>query len=191
MRAFLAVLCLVALAACGGGGGGDLARDTVATKRAPVRDGGACGIRDAWVVRQVAGVRLSQPATISGETLRRLERWVIREAIPTVGRQGGGLAELRVASSYACRTRNSRPGAKISMHAKGGAIDISGFAFRDGSRAMVLTGWGMGDDGRLLRRLHRSACGTFGTVLGPESDRFHQDHFHFDIDRHRGGPYCR
>ena len=33
--------------------------------------------------------------------------------------------------------------------------------------------------------------GGFGTVLGPESDQFHQDHFHFDTARHRGGPYCR
>jgi hypothetical protein len=62
---------------------------------------------------------------------------------------------------------------------------------RDGSRVTVLSGWNDPEDGRLLRRLHRGACGPFGTVLGPNSDRFHQDHFHFDVARHRGGPYCR
>ncbi|MEM9755898.1 MAG: extensin family protein, partial [Pseudomonadota bacterium] len=25
----------------------------------------------------------------------------------------------------------------------------------------------------------------------PESDRFHQDHFHFDVADYRSGPYCR
>jgi len=39
--------------------------------------------------------------------------------------------------------------------------------------------------------MHRAACGPFGTVLGPNADRFHQDHFHFDTARHRSGPYCR
>ena len=31
-----------------------------------------------------------------------------------IGNRGGGLVALKVASHYACRTRNSRPGARIS-----------------------------------------------------------------------------
>ena len=46
-------------------------------------------------------------------------------------------------------------------------------------------------DGKALRRMHKEACGVFGTVLGPESDRFHRDHFHFDTKRHGNGAYCR
>jgi hypothetical protein len=42
-----------------------------------------------------------------------------------------------------------------------------------------------------MRRMHRGACGPFGTVLGPEADRYHQDHFHFDTARYRSGSYCR
>ncbi len=30
--------------------------------------------------------------------------------------------------------------------------------------------------GPILQKLHRAACGPFGTVLGPNSDRFHQNH---------------
>jgi len=30
-----------------------------------------------------------------------------------------------------------------------------------------------------------------GTVLGPEANRFHRDHFHFDTAEYRSGPYCR
>jgi hypothetical protein len=184
---------LIALAACGGdssGDGGGLPRGIIAEKRAPVTGPGACGVADAWVVSEVAGVRLTQPAIMNPRTARALDAWVRRGAIPAVDGRGGGLESLVVVAHYACRTRNSRPGAKISEHAKGNAIDIAAFQFRDGSNVSVLRGWN-GRDGRLLRRLHRTACGPFGTVLGPESDRHHQDHFHFDTARHRGGPYCQ
>ena len=124
------------------------------------------------------------------ETVRALDRWVRNSAIPMIGGQGGGLKELRVVSHYACRTRNSRSGAKLSEHAKGHAIDIASFVLRDGRRITVLDGWNSGDSG-LLKRLHASACGTFGTVLGPNADRLHRDHFHFDVASHRGGAYCR
>ena len=105
--------------------------------------------------------------------------------------QGGGLKELRVAAHYACRTRNNRKGGKISEHGKGRAIDISGFELADGRTITVLKGWRARRSSKAMRRMHQGACGPFGTVLGPESDRFHQDHFHFDTARYRSGSYCR
>ena len=191
------VLCLV-LAACGGGRGEDLAtRDATcgvaglaAVPREPVAEG-SCGVPGPVVVTRVAGVALSRPSIMTCETAAALDTWVREGAKPAVGRRGGGLSELTVAAHYACRTRNSQRGARLSEHARGRAIDFSSFVMADGSRVTVLDGWSKPRDGDLLRRLHRSACGTFGTVLGPEADRHHRDHFHFDIARHRGGPYCR
>ncbi|MXQ08490.1 extensin family protein [Alphaproteobacteria bacterium GH1-50] len=194
MRALVALVALLALAAChsGGVGSGTVGGGgIVAVKRAPVDGPGGCGVRNAWVVTEVSGVRLSRPAIMTLETAEALDQWVRTTAIPAVGNRGGGLVELTVAAHYACRTRNSRPGARLSEHSRGRAIDISSVVMRDGSRVTVLTGWNDGRDGRLLRRLHRGACGLFGTVLGPESDRFHQDHFHFDLASYRSGPYCR
>lgn len=43
---------------------------------------------------------------------------------------------------------------------------------------------------QFLRRIWREACGPFGTVLGPEADAAHRDHFHFDAAERRA-PYCR
>jgi hypothetical protein len=111
--------------------------------------------------------------------------------VPTVGRTGGGVANLRVVASYACRTRNSQAGARLSEHARGNAIDIAGIGLADGSELTVLSDWGSGREGRILRQLHAEACGPFGTVLGPNSDRFHRDHFHFDTATYRSGRYCR
>ena len=105
--------------------------------------------------------------------------------------KGGGVAQIKVAAHYSCRTRNNRPGAKISEHGKGKAIDISGFRLRDGTEITVLKDYDSWQFGPALRRMRREACGPFGTVLGPGSDRYHNDHFHFDTARHRGGAYCR
>ena len=189
--AALAMACGLALAACGGGGEDEAKADIVAVKRAPVDGPGGCGIRNAWVVTEVSGVKLSRPSIMTLEAAEALDEWVRKTAIPAVGNRGGGLSELTVAAHYACRTRNSRSGARLSEHAKGRAIDISSIVMEDGSRVTVLRGWGSGRDGRLLSRLHRGACGPFGTVLGPNSDRHHRDHFHFDVANHRSGPYCR
>lgn len=108
-----------------------------------------------------------------------------------VGRTGGGVVKLKVAAGYSCRTRNHKSGAKISEHGKGRAIDLSGFYLKNGDQISVLNDWGKGKYGRILRDMHRSACGPFGTVLGPNADRHHRDHFHFDIAKHRSGSYCR
>ena len=151
----------------------------------------SCGIKDAVRVTSVAGIGLSPRATIDCPTAQALKKWVENSAKPTFARTGGGLKNLRVAAHYACRTRNNLPGAKVSEHGRGKAIDISGFQFRDGTGVTVLKGWNASGSSSALRKLHKEACGTFGTVLGPQSDRFHKDHFHFDTARHGNGAYCR
>lgn len=41
-----------------------------------------------------------------------------------------------------------------------------------------------------LKELHTGACGIFSTVLGPEANRAHHDHFHFDLKQRRGAAFC-
>ncbi len=41
-----------------------------------------------------------------------------------------------------------------------------------------------------LRRLHSGACTVFGTVLGPEANDAHRDHFHFDVKERKGRGVC-
>ncbi|WP_299648040.1 extensin family protein [uncultured Tateyamaria sp.] len=149
-----------------------------------------CGISEAVRVRSVSGVTLSQSALMDCTTAKALKKWTESGAKPALRNTGGGLASYRVAAHYACRTRNNQRGARISEHGKGRAIDISGFQLKDGTSLTVLNDWNSRHR-RALRSMHKSACGPFGTVLGPNSDRFHRDHFHFDTARYRGGPYCK
>lgn len=44
---------------------------------------------------------------------------------------------------------------------------------------------------KFLRRLHSSACGIFSTVLGPEANAAHHDHFHLDLQKRRSSAYCQ
>ncbi len=149
-----------------------------------------CGIEDAVEVRSIDGVTLSQPALLHCSTARATKAWLNRAARPAVGNAGGGIAGLRVAAHYACRTRNNQPGAKISEHGKGRAIDISAIQLRDGTQMTVLGGYRSAGQGPILRRMYKGACGIYGTTLGPDSDRYHQDHFHFDTAQYRSGSYC-
>ena len=98
---------------------------------------------------------------------------------------------LHVVGHYACRNRNSAKTGRLSEHAFGRAIDIGTIALNNGRQITVLNGWRKPKEGRILKRAHAAACGTFGTVLGPNANKFHQDHFHFDTARNRSRPYCR
>ncbi len=150
-----------------------------------------CGQPNPVRITSVDGVALTTPATVSCETASALRRWVSGVVKPVVGRHGGGVAGLKVAASYSCRTRNNVPGAKISEHGRGKAIDISAIILKNGSAMTVLHGWRDKVQGPILQKIHAAACGTFGTVLGPRSDRYHQDHLHLDVAAHGYGPYCR
>ena len=149
-----------------------------------------CGLKDAVRITEISDVKLSRASVMNCETAQALNRWV-DNSVKKAFRSHGRVVELQVAAHYACRTRNNRPGAKISEHGRGRAIDISGFKLSNGDVISVYAGWRSKQTRRAMKWVHREACGPFGTVLGPNADRYHQDHFHFDTARHRGGPYCR
>ncbi len=142
-----------------------------------------CGLKDGVRVTSVSGVRLSQGATIDCATAKALNIWV-REVLQPA--YGGHVVELRVAAHYICRPRNNKKGAKVSEHGRGKAIDIAGIVLDSGKAVMVLGGYD-----KRLRKVHKGACGIFGTTLGPGSDGYHEDHLHFDTADYRSGAYCR
>lgn len=47
-----------------------------------------------------------------------------------------------------------------------------------------------GPHAAFLRAAHRSACAVFGTVLGPEADAAHRNHFHVDMATRASGHFC-
>jgi hypothetical protein len=150
-----------------------------------------CGIADPVRVTAIDGITLSTPATLHCDTARALQTWLSDGVGPAIGRTGGGLVGLRVIGHYSCRTRNNRPGARISEHGRGRAIDIAGFQLANGTEVTVLRQYTGHRNSDILHRIHRAACGIFGTTIGPgSSDGQHQDHFHYDTATYRSGSYC-
>lgn len=144
---------------------------------------GGCGVEDPVMVTSVAGVRLSQPATVDCSIAQALNSWVDEVAQPAFD---GKLVELQIAAHYICRSRNNVKGAKVSEHGKGRAVDISAFILSNGKVLTVAQ-----DYNRLLRQIYKAGCSYFKTTLGPGSDGYHEDHFHFDTSARKGGAYCR
>lgn len=111
-------------------------------------------------------------------------RGIVRETL------GSELVRIESFGTYACRPRNGQVGGRLSEHGFANAVDVAAFVLADGRRITVERGW-TGADLKVrdfLRRTHRAGCKEFQIGLGPESDRFHYNHFHFDMGR---GPYCR
>jgi hypothetical protein len=142
-----------------------------------------CGVAEPVRLTSVSGVRLSQAATVDCSIAKALNSWVDEVAQPAFD---GKLVEMQVAAHYICRSRNNIKGAKISEHGKGRAIDISAFILSNGKVLTV-----EGNYTKLLRRIYKAGCSYFKTTLGPGSDGYHENHFHFDTSARKGGAYCR
>lgn len=124
------------------------------------------------------------------------DRWIGKVVQPAARSAfGERVVKLRIAASYACRGRNNKRGGKISEHAFGNALDVSAFTLASGRVVEVEDGWKSGGkESAFLKQVHGKACGTFTTVLGPNADAAHHNHFHFDLGKHGRsgkGKYCR
>jgi hypothetical protein len=141
-------------------------------------------------------IALRPAAVLRCPMIPAVERWTKAVLEPAARLHlGMPVVELKVVASYACRPRNGIAGGRLSEHGLANAIDIAEFRLADGRVVTVKEGWWGGIRERaFLRAVHRGACQEFATVLGPDADAFHRDHFHFDLARHgRDGTYkvCR
>ncbi len=95
---------------------------------------------------------------------------------------GSELVRMEHMGVYNCRRmRGAGSGGGWSQHATGNAIDISAFVLEDGRRISLIDDWD-GDPARqrFLRAIRDDACGVFATVLSPDFNSAHADHFHLD-----------
>jgi hypothetical protein len=173
-------------------------RPTAYMSLRPRLDGpGVCGIDRPFEITALLDgqVRLKREATLGCPVTAATEAWLSETVQPAAWLYFGSPVVELDSGSYACRTRNSQRGARLSEHAFGNAVDVMSFTLADGRRITVAQGWrGEPAERDFLREVFVGACGTFTTVLGPGSDAFHYDHFHLDLARHdaRGERrYCR
>ena len=94
---------------------------------------------------------------------------------------GSQVASIEHFGSYSCRRLYGRSEGAWSEHASANAIDIAGFRLRDGTRISVLNDWPKdGPRAAFLRDVRDGGCKLFATVLSPDYNEAHRDHFHLD-----------
>ncbi len=122
-----------------------------------------------------------------------MELWLTRAVDPAGGEiLGSPLARIEHLGAFSCRRLYGRSEGAWSEHATGNAIDISAFVLEDGTRISLLGDWeGEDDEARFLRSVRDGACGIFGTVLSPDYNAAHRDHFHLDQEARGWGGVCR
>jgi hypothetical protein len=166
--------------------------------RASLGGPSACGAMRPFEMSAAGNgrVALRPAALLRCNMIPAVERWVQGVVEPAARYYYGvALAELKVAASYGCRPINNINGGRLSEHGHANAIDISEFELANGRRITVRDGWRGDDrDRAFLRSVHTGACREFTTVLGPDNDSYHRDHFHLDLAR-RGSNgserYCK
>lgn len=146
---------------------------------------GRCHIDTAVRVSRI-DIALNQPTIMSCALATRIddfERGVLqRVAIDDLGKYVTRIDHL---GAYSCRGTSNHSG-RLSAHAFGLAIDISGFRLADGTVVSVERDWWEpGPKRDFLHHLARSACGYFSVVLTPSSDSAHFNHMHFDLGPER------
>ncbi len=104
---------------------------------------------------------------------------------------GQKVAALENLGSYNCRTIAGREAQ--SQHSTANAIDISAFILADGTRISLINDWEPGDKrSEFLHAVRDGSCGLFSTVLSPDHNAAHADHFHLDMAaRTAGWTICR
>ncbi|WP_110686460.1 extensin family protein [Salinicola aestuarinus] len=102
---------------------------------------------------------------------------------------GQRVASVQHYGSFACRNIYHRKNARRSDHATASALDVAAFRLADGRRIGLLEDWEGDDDAsRFLKEAQKGACHYFGTVLGPDYNAAHANHFHLGM---RGIAFCR
>jgi hypothetical protein len=148
-----------------------------------------CGLRSA-VKLNATFIPLNKPVDLSCPMSAALHVWM-RDVVAPAARLhlNARILKIETFGTYACRPRNNQPGNRLSEHATANAIDISAFVMSDTNRITVRDDWqGTPERAAFLRAVRKQSCPYFSVILGPEDDRYHADHFHFDL-----GPWrqCR
>lgn len=155
--------------------------EATASRDNPLKRG--CGWVNSVRVSSVGGAKMPVDK-VSCEVAAAVAMWITHEVQPlAVSLLGKPVASIQHMGTYSCRNIVGNPFWKEtrSEHATANAIDISGFTLEDGRSISVLRNWdNKGPEGEFLRAVHARACRYFRVSLGPEFNRSHRDHFHYD-----------
>lgn len=142
----------------------------------------ACPLHNVWRV-EGGQARLSSSFLASCPLAVAYALFEVHGLEPAAQRvYGQPVAQVDHLGSFACRNVYHRKQGRLSQHATANALDISGFRLKDGQRIVLAQEWqGEGKHAEFLRQVRNAACDSFSTVLGPDYNAAHRNHFHLDM----------
>ena len=185
---------LVALASDDGACFAALDRAGAGYLRRPAIGTGACRASQRMILTGDRFVPTMRPANVAPgcAVTAAMARWN-RDVVQPLAQKhfGQKVVELENLGSYNCRKIAGQP--NQSQHSTANAIDISAFVLADGTRISLINDWAPGDKrSEFLREVRNESCGLFSTILSPDYNRAHADHFHIDMAaRTAGWTVCR
>ncbi|WP_118856779.1 extensin family protein [Sphingomonas mesophila] len=155
-----------------------------------------CGYSDGMTIVAEPGTPSLAPAGLvtACPVAAALHLWL--PAVQQAARDHLGTSVTRIDhfGSYSCRRLYGASSGPWSEHATADALDIAGFRLADGRRITAVGDWSAdGPEAAFLRAARDEACRLFATVLSPDYNAAHRDHFHLDQAARgaRGGSMCR
>ncbi|MBB3764135.1 extensin-like domain-containing protein [Sphingomicrobium lutaoense] len=156
----------------------------------------ACGYEDGIEIGSAEGTRLAYGRLVTScPVAAALALWERETLQPAAQKHfGERVVAIDHFGSFSCRRLYGRDEGPFSEHATADAVDIAGFRMESGATIPIVRDWpGDGREARFLREVRDGACDLFRTVLSPDYNEAHADHFHFDMaaGRPAGWSMCR
>ncbi len=160
----------------------------------------ACAVSEPVAITAIMGLPGNPRVVLAGTPVlacamaERFAQFVLDVADPA-SRQvlGAGITSIDAGPGYVCRSRNNQPGAKLSSHAQGLAVDLMSVTM-EGGKTISLAAPAQSEQRDVIAHITARACAHFNTVLGIGSDAFHGNNIHIDLEpRGRDGntKFCR
>jgi hypothetical protein len=165
-----------------------LTEDTAIAPAIPdIHGPGGCGGQDlvrleAIVLPDKHRVAVTPPAPLRCTMARAIADWVRTDVVALAQKLGSEPATLDNFDSYECRSFNRIVGAHLSEHGRANALDVRAIRLADG-RSIALTDRSVPRE--IRESVRQSVCARFTTVLGPDSDWYHEEHIHLDLAERR------
>jgi hypothetical protein len=150
---------------------------------------GSCGLQRPIHLKSLkGGVDVTGDPIMTCTMARGLAQWMTEVVIPSAELHlKARPSALHIGTSYQCRNRYGSIGGKISEHAFGNAVDISGLSFTERGPFQVQVRNDDTPDRPFQAAIRAGGCAYFTTVLGPTTNEAHSTHLHFDAIARRGG----
>jgi len=159
-----------------------------------IHEPGGCGGEDlvrleAIVLPDKHRVAVTPPAPLRCTMASAIADWVRSDVVAIAQKFGSEPAGLDNFDSYECRGFNRIPGAHLSEHGRANALDVRAIKLANG-HSIALTDRSVPRE--LRESVRQSVCARFMTVLGPDSDWYHEEHIHLDLaERHNNYRICQ